>query len=308
MYCLRRGSQGRRITTRRIILLATRRKQGISEQTGSRPEYALGHSPDELKRLTTQARLMEPFTRAIFTQAGIAAGMKVLDVGCGPGDVSFLVRDLVGPQGHVTGADRSPEALAKARERAAALDYSNVNFVEGDPAEIRFGESYDALVGRFVLMYYPDPAEALRRLIRHIRPGGIVAFQDVCHSGIRSFPPVPLLERLFELTGKAQVLSGAEPQMGLKLYSTFIAAGLPPPTLQVNMGIVGAQDTMAEGLPNFLVQSLRSMMPAIIKHGLATAEEIDIDTYAERMGLEFRAGGGVFLSPPFIGAWTRKSL
>ncbi|HEV2418068.1 MAG TPA: class I SAM-dependent methyltransferase [Terriglobia bacterium] len=272
------------------------------------PEYALGHSQDELNRLTTQARLMEPFTRAIFTQAGIAAGMKVLDVGSGPGDVSFLARELVGSEGHVTGIDRSAEALDMASERAVALDYSNVNFIEGDPAEIRFDEPYDALVGRFVLMYYPDPAEALRRLIRHVRPGGIVAFQEVCHSGIRSFPLVPLLERLFELTGKAQELSGAEPQMGLKLYSTFIAAGLPAPTLQVNMGIVGAQDPMAERLPNFLVQSLRSMMPAILKQGLATAEEIDIDTYADRMSLEFRAGGGVFLSPPFIGAWTRKSL
>lgn len=272
------------------------------------PEYALGHSPDELKRLTTQARLMEPFTRAIFTQAGIATGMKVLDVGSGPGDVSFLARELVGPEGHVTGVDRSAEALAKASERAAALGYSNVTFVQGDPAHRSFEESFDALVGRFVLMYYPEPAEALRRLIHHIRPGGIVAFQEVCHSGIRSFPSVPLLERLFELTGKAQELSGAEPQMGLKLYSTFIAAGLPAPTQQINMGIVGAQDPMAERLPHFLVQSLRSMMPAILKHGLATAEEIDIDTYAERMSLEFRAGGGVFLSPPFIGAWARKSL
>lgn len=272
------------------------------------PEYALGHSPDELNRLTTQARLMEPFTRAIFAHAGIAAGMKVLDVGSGPGDVSFLARELVGPEGRVTGVDRSPEALAKARGRAAELGYSNVTFVQGDPTELSFDEPFDALAGRFVLMYYPDPVEALRRLIRHIRPGGVVAFQEVCHSGIRSFPPVPLIERLFELTGKAQELSGAEPQMGLKLYSTCIAAGLPAPTLQVNTGIVGAQDPMAERLPNFLVQSLRSMMPAIIKQGLVTAEEIDIDTYAERMSLEFRAGGGVFLSPPFIGAWTRKSL
>lgn len=269
------------------------------------PEYAPGHSPAELKRLTAQARLMEPFTRSIFTQAGIAAGMKVLDVGCGPGDVSFLARDLVGPEGRVTGADRSPEALDKARARAAELGYSNVTFVQGDPAELSFDEPFDALVGRFVLMYSPDPVQALRRLLRHIRPGGIVAFQET-GGGTRSYPRVPLFERLFELTGKAQQLSGAEPQMGLKLYPTFIAAGLPAPTQQVNGGIIGSQDANVEGLTAFLVQSLRSILPAIIKHGIATAEEIDVDTYAERMTRDLRAAGGVWLSPIFIGAWTKK--
>lgn len=278
----------------------------MPEETGPRREYALGHSPQELQRLTAQAKLLEPFTRGIFEQSGITAGMKVLDVGSGPGDVAFLVRELVGPEGHVTGADRSSEAVAKAQQRAAALGYSNITFVQGDPAELNFEQPFDALVGRFILMYYPNPAEALRQFVHHLHPDGIVAFQEVDHFGIRSFPPVPLLERLFELTGKAQKLSGAETQMGLKLYSTFIAAGLPAPTLQANMGIAGSQDAVAERLTGFLAQSLRSMMPAIIKHGLATAQEIDIETYAQRMSQEFRAGGGVFLSPPFIGAWTRK--
>ncbi|MGH9345297.1 MAG: class I SAM-dependent methyltransferase [Terriglobia bacterium] len=278
----------------------------MSEQTGSHREYALGHSPQELQRLTAQAKLLEPFTRGIFRQAGITTGMRVLDVGSGPGDVAFLVREMVGPEGHVTGTDRASEALAKARERAMALGYSNITFVQGDPAELAFEQPFDAIVGRFILMYYPNPGEALRQLVSHLRPGGIVAFQESDHSGARSFPRMPLWERLFDLTGKAQELSGAETQMALKLYATFIAAGLPAPQQQVDVGIVGAKDAAAEHLANFVVQSLRSMMPPIIKHGLATAEEIDIETYAERMSREFRDGGGVWLSPPFIGAWTRK--
>lgn len=270
------------------------------------PEYALGHSPDELKRLATQARLMEPFTRTIFEQAGIKAGMRVLDVGSGPGDVAFLLRELAGPDGHVTGADRSSEALSKARERAAELGYSNVTFVQGDPTELSFDEPFDALAGRFVLMYYPDPVDALRRLLRHIRPGGIVAFQETGGGG-RSYPTVPLFERLFELNGQAHKLAGADGQMGLKLYPTFIAAGLPAPSQQVNGGIIGSQDANLDGLTSFLAQSLRSMLPTIIKHGLATAEEIDIDTYAGRMSRDLRAAGGVWLSPVFIGAWAKKN-
>lgn len=269
-------------------------------------EYALGHSPDELKRLTTQARLLEPFTRTLFTQAGITAGMRVLDVGSGPGDVAFLLRELVGPKGHVTGTDRSFEALSKARERAVELGYSNVTFAQGDPTELSFDKPFDALAGRFVLMYYPDPVDALRRLLRHIRPGGSVVFQETGGGG-RSYPTVPLFERLFELNGKAHKLAGADGQMGLKLYPTFIAAGLPAPSQQVHGGIVGSQDSNVEGLTAFLVQSLRSMLPTILKHGLATAEEIEIDTYAARMSRDFRAAGGIWLSPVFIGAWTKKN-
>lgn len=191
----------------------------MSEETEPRREYALGHSSGEIERLTAQAKLLEPFTRRVFEEAGIRQGMRVLDVGTGSGDV---------------------------------------------------------------------------------------AFQESDHSGARSFPPMPLWERLFELTGRANELSGAELRMGLKLYQTFIAAGLPAPVQQVNVGIIGAQDAAVEPLANFMVQALRSLTPAILKHGLATAEEIDVETYVQRMIREFRAGGGVWLSPPLIGAWTRK--
>lgn len=59
-------------------------------------DYVLGHSDDELNRLAVQARLIEPITRRFFVEAGICAGMSVLDVGSGAGDVSFLIADLVG--------------------------------------------------------------------------------------------------------------------------------------------------------------------------------------------------------------------
>ena len=72
-------------------------------------EYALGHSTQELDRLAMQARLMEPFTRRVFEQAGLGAGMSVLDVGSGAGDVAFLVRQMVGPEGKVVGTDRAAE-------------------------------------------------------------------------------------------------------------------------------------------------------------------------------------------------------
>ena len=278
----------------------------MSEAARGKREYALGHSPQELDRLAVQARLLEPFTRRVFEQAGLGPGMSVLDVGSGAGDVALLVREMVGPEGKVVGTDRAPEALTRARERAAALGYSNVTFAQGDPVEMPAEELFDAVVGRFVLMYYPSPADALRGLARHVRPGGILAFQESDNSGARSFPPVPLFDRFFEVTLRAHELSGSDPRMGLKLYPAFIAAGLPAPSLEANVGIMGFEDPYLEPLSNFFAQSLRSLMPAILKHGVATEEELGVDTYAERMVAAFRQAGGILISPPFVGAWARK--
>ena len=89
-------------------------KQTASAQTS----YALGHSAEELERLSRQAEAFEPFTRQLFQQAGITPGMRVLDVGCGSGDVAFLAADLAGPNGEVIGADRAPAAVNWATTRS----------------------------------------------------------------------------------------------------------------------------------------------------------------------------------------------
>jgi SAM-dependent methyltransferase len=80
--------------------------------------YEFGSGEDELARLEAQGGALAPATRMIFAAAGIQAGMRVLDLGCGAGDVTFVAASLAGPEGHVTGIDRSPDALARARLRA----------------------------------------------------------------------------------------------------------------------------------------------------------------------------------------------
>jgi SAM-dependent methyltransferase len=157
--------------------------------------YSLGHSERELERLSIQARLIEPITRRYFSEAGIGPGMRVLDVGSGAGDVAFLVADLVGASGEVVGADRVATALDTARQRARDRSLSNVTFVEGDPAKMTFGVPFDAVVGRYILMYQPDPAATLRKLVSHLRPGGVVVFHEPYRDGLRSFPPVPEYDR-----------------------------------------------------------------------------------------------------------------
>jgi ubiquinone/menaquinone biosynthesis C-methylase UbiE len=75
----------------------------------SETTYALGHSSAEIQRLKDQAAMLRPITERLLRSAGIDAGMRVLDLGCGAGDVSMLAAELVGPAGIVVGIDRSRE-------------------------------------------------------------------------------------------------------------------------------------------------------------------------------------------------------
>src|SRR5208337_5280181 len=91
-------------------------------------EYILGHSEREIRRLMHQASILRPITERLLRGAGIGRGMRVLDLGCGAGDVSMLAAELVGAAGSVVGIDRSQEAIAVARERAQTARLGNIDF------------------------------------------------------------------------------------------------------------------------------------------------------------------------------------
>jgi ubiquinone/menaquinone biosynthesis C-methylase UbiE len=157
--------------------------------------YVLGHTDAELTRLATQARLIDPITRRFLVSAGIGEGMRVLDVGSGAGDVAILLAGLVGPSGEIVGTDPALTAIEAARERIRASSLANVMFRHGDPAAMRFDKPFDAVVGRYVLQFIPDPSGAIARLSNHLRHGGIMFFQELDWDGARSSPSVPTYDR-----------------------------------------------------------------------------------------------------------------
>jgi SAM-dependent methyltransferase len=269
----------------------------------SRVSYGLGHADDELERLEIQARLIEPITRRWLVEAGIQTGMRVLDVGSGVGDVAFLAAELVGVTGQVIGTDRAGAPLAVAAKRAAARSLTNVHFVQGDPSEMAFEEPFDAVVGRYVLMYQPDPTAVVRQLVTRLRPGAVVMFQEPYRDGVRSFPPVPSYDRAWQLVDDSFGATGADMIMGIKLHSVFVEAGLPAPTLRLESVIAGGDDCMDH--IHFEVDPVRTMLPHIERLGLGSAAEIDIDTYADRVRNELIATGGVIVGRAEIGAWAR---
>jgi tRNA A58 N-methylase Trm61 len=94
--------------------------------------YVMGHPIGEEERLQKLGQLLYPSTRHLFEKAGIAPGMKVLDVGSGAGDVALLLAELVGPEGAIVGVDVYPAVLEAARVQVQAAGLTNVTFMEGD--------------------------------------------------------------------------------------------------------------------------------------------------------------------------------
>jgi SAM-dependent methyltransferase len=264
-------------------------------------EYILGHAEDELDRLIGQSRFFGDLTEHLFRLAGLAPGMRVLDVGCGAGDVSFLAARIAGPSGFVTGIDRAKESVALASRRAADAGIRNVEFVVGDAATFTLDQPVDAAVGRLVLLYCSDPAAIVRHVATLVRPGGIVTFQDFDMEAPTSEPRCPLFDSTLQKVRDAFRSGGAEIRMGLKLGRIFEDAGLPSPRMRLGARVERGPDSDAY---EQLARIARTLLPVMERAGIATKEEMAIDTLASRLRDEAVALRATVVSPTLIGAWT----
>ena len=267
------------------------------------PGYPLGHAADELDRIINVGRFFGDLTEHILHLAGLAPGMRVLDVGCGPGEVTFLAARLVGPEGTVIGVDLSPEAIGMAQQRAAAANLANVHFLTQELSELVLDKPVDALIGRLVLQYLADPARVLRHLTTWVKPGGLVAFQESdMKDGVYSEPVCPVYETAIQWIKQTFLRSGAEARTGSRLAQIFEEAGLPTPRMILHARVERGPDSPLYAL---LAQMIHAQLPLMQRTGVTTADEVGVETLAERLRAEAVASNATLVMPALIGAWTR---
>ncbi len=266
------------------------------------PAYFLGHSDAEVDRLTLQHELYRDTIEIVLRRAGLASGMRVLDIGCGGGDVSLLAADIVGPSGLVLGIDRSAEAVTAARRRVDAAGIRHVQFAVSEFDAFSTDLPFDALIGRFVLMYLSDPAATLRALTRHLRADGIVAFQEMEMRTARGYPDAPLFQRCVDWYATAIERAGFESGMGGKLFATFQDAGLTPAQMTAAAKIEGGRDSIGYEL---MAGNIRTMLPLLSRLKVVTAAEVALETLADRLRHEAVDGGRCLMFPLLISAWSR---
>ena len=255
-----------------------------------------------------QARFLRPYTDRFFHAAGLRPGMHVLELGSGVGDVAFLAGDIVGPRGRVLGLDRDPLALDRARQRAVELGCSSwVSFQTTRLEDFSTTDVFDAVVGRYVLLYQPNPAATLRQMTQFLRPGGIVAFHEVDFS-LRefSYPPCELADQVAALLPEAFRRMGLPPDFGRRLGRTYLDAGLPFPALAAEIPVSGGVGAYGYSL---LASTIVSISPRFKELGLSMPSGVAADdTLAARLEAALVASGSQAVGTTQFGAWSRKPL
>jgi ubiquinone/menaquinone biosynthesis C-methylase UbiE len=264
--------------------------------------YALGNTDAEHERLIRQAMILAPLTERFFRQASIGPGQRVLDLGSGVGDVAMLAARLVGPAGEIVGVERDKRSIARARTRVAEAGLNNVVFTQSDVRQLAVDRPFDAVVGRFILQFLPDPVVTLQLMSQLVRLGGIVAFHEPCWSPILPLAAhLPLWSACASLIRESLERSGGNTEMGLALYDTFQQAGLPAPTLQMEVPV---GDNPAAAL--WIYDLFCNLLPQMQRLNLSLEGLGNVDTLLERIQSEVERSKNPVPCVALIGAWSRR--
>jgi ubiquinone/menaquinone biosynthesis C-methylase UbiE len=151
-------------------------------------------------------------------------GLSLLDVGCGPGTITWDLGRRVAP-GAVIGVDTSEEVLTEARAAAEAAGAATVSFEAGSVFDLRFDDdSFDVVHAHQVLQHVGDPVAALTEMRRVCRPGGVVAARDSDYPGFRHYPDDPDLDRAMAAYGELTRVNGTHWDAGRRLLAWAHAA------------------------------------------------------------------------------------
>ncbi len=269
--------------------------------------YVLGRSTRELDRLDLQGIIYRDTTRRALMRCGIDEGMRVLDIGCGSGDVTRLAGELVDPSGSVLGIDTDEDSVLSARARSAQLGVTNVTFDVGEAASFAEPESFDALVARFFLMHQPSPADTLAAAARAVRPGGTILMLESHMAGLpdtqHSFPRSAIYDQVVRWKCRVVAAAGADIEAGLGLYRTFRSAKLTAPEMRLVAPVEGGPDSL---IYRYMAESVRSMLPMADSHEISGFSADDVLLLEAQLRDEVVSSGGVLVCWPVVSAWCRK--
>jgi ubiquinone/menaquinone biosynthesis C-methylase UbiE len=231
--------------------------------------YVIRGGKEGYERLRLLSRERWPDTAALFARAGLRPGMRCVDLGCGPGEVTMEIARLVAPGGSVTGVDMDQVKLDLARQAAAARGLGNVEFRQLNVGDWDEPGGYDAVYCRFLLQHLSRPLDVLRRMWAGVRPGGVLIVEDADFDGWSCHPPNEGFDFFVRTYAQALQRRGGDHAMGRKLYASFLAAGIPRPQVALvqPVRLQGEEKTLAWG-------TLVATREAIVSEGVASDEAV----------------------------------
>ena len=250
-------------------------------------------------RLLLLARERWPATAALLDRAGLAPGMRCVDLGCGGGEVTLEMARLVAPGGSVIGVDLDEVKLGLARRAAAERGLDHVEFRLLNLNDWDEPGAYDAVYCRFVLQHLSQPAALLRRMWAGVRPGGVLIVEDADFDGFCCHPANEGLDFFLRTYRRVIQRRGGDHAIGRKLYGCLLTAGIPDPRVAV------VQPVWTEGEAKTLPWStLEATAEAIVSEQVASAGEV---TTALSNLQQFTADPRTLISGPRVfQLWSRR--
>ncbi|MFC7527385.1 class I SAM-dependent methyltransferase [Actinoplanes sp. GCM10030250] len=233
--------------------------------------YVLGRTSAEYERLRLQARIWEPATVVQLDQAGLGAGARCLDVGCGPGETMRLMAERVGPDGAVVGLDVDAGIGAAAVDMLHAAGHRQCSFQAGDASTHEVRGRFDLVFARLLLIHMADPVAMLRRLWEWTAPGGCLVVQDYDMDTVNCDPLLPVVQEWRRVFLGTFTAAGKDVRLGFRLPSLFARAGIGAPD---GIEVTGRMEPMrASG--GMLAATYRSVAPAAVSLGIVTESQRD---------------------------------
>ena len=264
-------------------------------------DYVLGTTDSELDRLQFQHEIWGPRTRALLDRIGVKPGARVLDLGCGPGTVTFELAERVGPRGAVVALDESPRWIEHVEGEIRRRGLTNVKTMRSriQEAELEPG-SFDLVFARWVLSFLPRPGEVVARISAAIVDGGAFAFQDYNHEGISLFPESQGFAAVVRATRAMYAQAGGDTWVAGRTGAIFREAGLETESIVANV-ICGGPDSPAFRWAGSFFPHFSGVME---QKGLLTSAERKqfLAEWAERE----KNPDAMFFSPIVVDAMGRK--
>lgn len=238
--------------------------------------YVHGTAPEEQRRLS---RLNDLINRRSLAELQPKAGERILDVGCGLGQLTRALARAVGASGRVLGIDESPDQLAEATRLAREVgEDGTLELRKGDAANPPLASeewgSFDVVHTRFVLEHVRDPLAVVRAMVRAARPGGRVVLEDDDHDLLRLWPELPIVSRVWRAYLGTYENLGNDPIVGRKLVELLQQAGARPVGNQwLFFGSCAGHPDFQAYVTN-LSEVFRGAEPAIAGTGLVASSDI----------------------------------
>lgn len=230
--------------------------------------YPIERRAGEVERLHLQSAAFARNVEVMLDLIGVSEGWSCLDLGCGPGGITTLLSERVGPSGRVIGLDKDAEFLAHARSRAPA----NVEFRRGDAyASDLPRDSFDLVHMRFLASTAGAPERIIREALALCRPRGTVALQEPDTDTLNCYPPHPAWTTLKDVLTQVFRGVGGDVHLAHRLYQLVRQAGLVDVHFRPVLIGVRSTDPMVDYLPA-TVESLRG---TIARLGLISNDRLD---------------------------------